>query len=60
MLRTLLPACLVIVCIASVDAEDRPIAASANEVVPLKAGDSLPDKKRLDVETILAELKNAR
>jgi peroxiredoxin len=43
MLRILLSAFLVATCIASVDAEDRPVAASAKEVVPLKAGDTVPD-----------------
>ena len=43
MLRNLLTALLVATCMASVGAEDRPVAANAKEVVPLKAGDSLPD-----------------
>lgn len=43
MLRFLLPALLAMTSIASVGAEDRPVAASAKEAVPLKAGDTLPD-----------------
>ena len=43
MLRILLSAFLVATCMASVGAEDHPIAASAKDVMPLKAGDTLPD-----------------
>ena len=43
MLRKLFSAFLVATCISSVVAEDRPVAANAKEVSPLKAGDVLPD-----------------
>jgi peroxiredoxin len=43
MFRILMSALLVVACIASVGAEDQPVAASAKEAVPLKVGDALPD-----------------
>ena len=43
MLRNLFSAFLVATCISSVVAEDRPLAANAKEISPLKAGDVLPD-----------------
>ncbi len=43
MFRILLSACLVVTFIASVVAEDHPVAASAKDVMPLKVGDKLPD-----------------
>jgi hypothetical protein len=43
MLQNLLPALLIATCVASAGAEDRPVAANAKSITPLKVGDALPD-----------------
>ncbi len=43
MLQSLLPALLIATCVASVAAEDRPVAANAKSITPLKVVDALPD-----------------
>jgi hypothetical protein len=43
MLQSLLPVLLIATCVASAGAEDRPVAANAKSITPLKVGDALPD-----------------
>jgi peroxiredoxin len=50
MIRNMLAAVLVATCIASVGAEDRPVAANAKEIVPLKVGDVIPEVSVQDAD----------